>query len=119
MLERIRKSGKKGKLAFALGLVSVLLIAGVATGTISLKERYNPTNYHNVHAAAGVYCEYCHLNPYKPLGWVQVDSEGVGTSMMPENSGRDVDKKTCRHCHRWGPRAWYSSTPKAAGELYE
>lgn len=117
--EKIGKLIRSKKLMVSLGLMSILLLAGLVVGVEKTKQPWDITRYHEVHEEAGVYCRYCHLNPYTPQGWVEVDDEGVGTSMMMENSGRDVDKQTCMHCHRWGSRAWYSSITAEAGALYK
>lgn len=111
---------KGGVKALITGVCMFLLITVWVPAAIGEQNRYNLSTYHEVHTKkAALHCEYCHVDPYKPVGWVKVDSQGVLRLTDPTNSKRAVDKQKCFECHRWGQKAFYSGESAGAGSLYK
>lgn len=98
-------------------LLPVMWFISDATGE---QAGYGRAKYHETHLKkVGLHCEYCHVNPYKPTSWIEVDKKGVIIATEPTNSKRRVDKEKCLECHRWDPRPWYGPLPADAGSLYK
>ncbi|MFN3396140.1 MAG: hypothetical protein ACK4Z9_05020 [Thermodesulfovibrionales bacterium] len=103
-----------------LWLAILLFSTGLAVDVRGEQQQdYGMTRYHEVHLKVGLHCDYCHVNPYKPVEWVKVNNLGVLISTASTNSKREVDKEKCLECHRWGQKAWYSSEPAEAGSFYK
>ena len=106
--------------ALITGVGMFLLIMVWVPVAMGEQNRYNLSTYHEVHTKkAALHCEYCHVDPYKPVGWVKVDNQGVLRLTDPTNSKRAVDKQKCLECHRWGQKALYGGEPARAGDLYK
>ncbi|MEK6671926.1 MAG: hypothetical protein AABY42_00430 [Nitrospirota bacterium] len=112
------KRGKRN-MGLCLWIVVLLLITWLATDATSEQVGYGMAKYHQVHIKAGIHCEYCHVDPYKPTGWVEVDKKGIHIATGPTNSKRVLDKQKCLECHRWGQKALYSGEQAGAGDLYK
>lgn len=115
----VNRTSGRGNMMLCLWIAALLFSILLATDVRSEQQGYGMTRYHEVHLKAGLHCEYCHVNPYKPVGWVKVDSQGVLRLTDPTSGKRDVNKQKCLECHRWGQKAFYSGEPADAGTLYK